>query len=310
VLRVTMLATPDGEWVFEDSPEFRAALGDPDPNPDYDAALYAIKNLGFIRLQIFGQAVIEIELHPRNVGLPALLAVQQQLQSARTQLFRVRHFHRDWESEIIFSVEQTISRLSQLCALARPSPSGSDKYIVEPKDCSVLLCSHENPLKLMAQKWRSSFGQFDPSVISFAIKHQLLSRMMIVGVNTRSMDAVFRFIGDGFKWLDTEYQFHAIGEKIENQPDRDYGAWVAEFYKWVATTRQPRYDIVRATIHAAPTQSGSFLTRYERLLLPWKTSSDEILVTLSSRRLAGEPGIKSDVRAHDSSVAKISAKSR
>src|SRR5437764_4536406 len=39
---LTMLATPDGKWVFPNSAEFFAALGDSDP--DYDALAFAFKN--------------------------------------------------------------------------------------------------------------------------------------------------------------------------------------------------------------------------------------------------------------------------
>src|SRR5438270_9192920 len=67
-----MLVTPDGEWVFPNSDEFLARLGD--ATPDYDAISFAVKNLGFIKFQIIRQSIIEIELHPRNVELPALLA--------------------------------------------------------------------------------------------------------------------------------------------------------------------------------------------------------------------------------------------
>jgi hypothetical protein len=40
-----MLATPDGEWVFPQTPEIFGALGD--PNPDYDAEAFAGKKSGF-----------------------------------------------------------------------------------------------------------------------------------------------------------------------------------------------------------------------------------------------------------------------
>ena len=48
--RLTMLVTPDGEWVFPNSEEFLARLGD--ATPDYDAISFAVKNLGFIKFQI------------------------------------------------------------------------------------------------------------------------------------------------------------------------------------------------------------------------------------------------------------------
>src|SRR5215468_6724474 len=109
VKRLTMLITSDGRWVLEDSAEFLEALGD--PHPDYDAALFAVKNLGFIKFQILDGSVVEIDLHPRNVQLPALLAVQQQLLSSQVRLFRIKYFDTAWRSEIMTSAEPAISRL-------------------------------------------------------------------------------------------------------------------------------------------------------------------------------------------------------
>jgi hypothetical protein len=64
VKRLTMLVTPDGRWVLEDSAEFLAALGD--PSPDYDGASFAVKNLGFVKFQVLDQSVID--LHPVWTG--------------------------------------------------------------------------------------------------------------------------------------------------------------------------------------------------------------------------------------------------
>jgi hypothetical protein len=282
---LTMLVTSDGQWVLEDSPEFLAALGDPDP--DYDPTGFAVRNLGFIKFQTLGDSVVEIELHPSNVELPALLAVQQQILSSRVRLFRIKYFETSWKSEITSSAEGAITRLSALCT-PESIPLSNQKFVVEPKDYSSLLNNEQSRLRLMAQKWRMSFGQFSPGVISFAIEHRLLSRMMIAGVKPHRSEPVFRFIGDGFNWLADDYQFYGLGEKIENLPDKEYGAWVSAFYKSVASTGQPRYDHITASIHASEAKASPYFTRYERLLLPWKTSSSEILVTLSSLILVDE----------------------
>lgn len=304
--RLTMLVTPDGQWVLEDSCEFRAALGDPDP--DYDAAAFAVKNRGFIRFQVLDQSVIEIELHPFSVELPALLAVQQQLMTSTVPLFRLRHFSSAWQSEIFSAPDLAVSRLSELCA-PRFAPAAKDRFLVEPQDYSKLYEGGEGPLHLLAQKWRMSFGRFDPSVISFAIKQQMLSRMMIFGVKPDCADPVFRFIGDGFRWLETDYQFFGIGQPVENQPDHDYGEWVSEFYKSVAKTGQPRYDHVTAAIQTAPGQQQLFTSRYERLLLPWKTSSEEILVSMLSKKLADDNVATSEVVEFGDRSRRIAAKS-
>jgi hypothetical protein len=306
VKRLTMLVTPDGQWALEDSTEFRAALGDFEP--DYDAVAFAVKNRGFIKFQILDQSVIEIELHPYTVELPALLAVQQQLMTSTVPLYRVRYFTSAWQSEILSSAEFAIARLSELCA-PKFAPSAKERFLVEPQDYSKLYNGDETPLHLLAQKWRMSFGHFDPSVISFAIKQQLLSRLMIFGVKPDWSDPVFRFIGDGFRWLDGDYQFYGIGQPVENQPDRDYGEWVSEFYKSVARTGQPRYDHVTAAIRVSPGKRELFTSRYERLLLPWKTPSDEILVSMLSRKLAGGDVAKSEGAEVGYPPLRIAAKS-
>jgi hypothetical protein len=306
VKRLTMLVTPEGRWVTEDSAEFLAALGDLEP--DYDGASFAVKNLGFVRFQVLDQSVIEIELHPDNVELPALLAVQQPLLTSTVKLFRIRYLTTSWQSEILSASDLAVSRLSELCA-PRFALTSNDKFIPEPRDYRILFDDSETPLGLMAQRWRMSFGSFDPTVISFAIKHQLLSRMMIVGVTPGRSDPVFRFIGDGFKWLETDYQFYGLGESILNQPDKEYGSWMAEFYKSVASNGQPRYDVVSAAIQARPSKPNLFMTRYERLLLPWRTPSKEVFVTLSSKRLADGAAPGPETAATGDRLSSISAKS-
>ena len=147
--RLTMLVTPDGEWVFPNSDEFLARLGD--ATPDYDAISFAVKNLGFIKFQIIRQSIIEIELHPRNVELPALLAAQQQLLQAGIKLFRVRYFDTEWHSEISSSAERTVARLSELCTPVF-TPATHERFIVEPQDFAQLFHDDENQLRHPAQR--------------------------------------------------------------------------------------------------------------------------------------------------------------
>jgi hypothetical protein len=299
-----MLVTPDGEWVFPDSAEFLAALGD--PNPDYDAEAFAVKNMGFIKFSVIEHTIIEMELYPRNAELAALLAVQQRLQTATVGLFRIRYFDdTQWQSEITSSAEHAIIRLSQLSAPALVATS-RDRFIVEPQGFGQLLKDEDNPLRLMAQKWRALFGRFDTSLIPFAIEHQVMPHMIIMGVKPRRPDPVFRFIGDAHAdWLGSRYRFNAIGDKMENFPDKDYGFWASEYYKNVARTGEPRYDHVTATMHHGPTP---YFTRYERLMLPWGTGSDETLVTMFSTRLLDDPKL-AKYAGSDNPLERNSAKS-
>jgi hypothetical protein len=282
VNRLTMLVTPDGQWVFPGTGEFFEVLGD--PNPDYDAEAFAVKNLGFVKFSMIERAIVEIELHPRTVAMAALLAVQQQIQTSGVGLFRIKYLTTTWHSEITSSVEQAMVRLSELCAPEFVAPN-RDKYVVEERDYTQLLNDETNPLRFMAQKWRMSFGKFDSTVISFAISHQMLANLLIVGIKPGA-DPVWRFVGEAHStWLDRSHHLTVIGDRVDNVPDKEYGGWAAEFYKNVASTGQPRFDCVSANIQG---RDGPYRTRYERLMLPWRTTSEEVLLTVSPRRLNSE----------------------
>ena len=279
---LTTLITPDGEGVLPGSPEFLAAIGDADPN--FDSIAFAVKNLGFIKIQLIEDLVVEIEIHPRNVELPALLAVQQCLLSCTARLFRIKYLTTEWCSEISSSAERTVARLSEICVPAFTPPS-SERFVVESQDLSFLFADDRNPMRPLVQMWRVSFGFFDSTVISLAARHRLLPRLMIAGIKPKRPEPTWRFFGDGHRWIGDEYRIQGVGEKVINMPDKDYGGWATEYYKSVATSGQPRYDIVTGAVKYED-ESGKPLkpVRYERLMLPWRTPSEEVFVTMCSRR--------------------------
>jgi hypothetical protein len=297
--QLTMLIAADGRWVLPDSEELLDALGDRDP--DYDATGFAVRNLGFIKFQVFDHLVTEIELHPRNVDLRALLALERRLGDAGTNLFRIKYLEDEWHSEISASAEHTIARLRELCApVFEPPPT--ERFRVEARDPSVLFSQTRRTegLGLMAMKWRVSFGNFDESVARLAGRTGLLPLMAIVCFDRDDSTPVWRFLGDGHRWADRQYQVRGIGDKVENMPDKEYGHWVADFHRAVATSGQPRYDLVTASmLMIDDTGQPRQTARYERLLLPWRTSSGEIFITscatkVSAGRAANLLGEKSD----------------
>jgi hypothetical protein len=302
--QLTMLITAEGKWVLPDSEEFLAALGD--PNPDYDAVGFAVRNLGFIRFQLLDRVVTEIELHPRNVDQRALLALEKLLAEAGTNLFRIKYLENDWHSEIYASIEHTIERLHELCAPVYAVPA-TGRFIAEPCDPPVAIFKDaSNPMRPLAQKWRASFGYFDSNVLPLAISQDLLSRFAVVAVEPHGNEPIWRFIGDAHRWLGDDYSFRGIGEKVENIADKDYGQWAARCFGAVAASGQPRYDFVTAQIQY---QSEPGRPRrpvyYERLLLPWKTGSGEVLVTSCAKIVSSDRSSLTE----DNSVDRNSAKS-
>lgn len=302
--QLTMLITADGKWVLPDSEEFLAALGD--PSPDYDAVGFAVRNLGFVKFQVLDRLVTEIELHPRNVELHALLALERLLGEVGTNLFRIKYLEDEWHSEISASVEHTLARLHELCApVFEPPPS--ERFHVEPQDPEILFGQarrHEG-IGQLAMKWRVAFGKFDDKVLEIAGRNDLLPLTAIVAFNTRESQAVFRYIGNGHRYTSRQFHVDAIGDKVENMPDREYGHWITEFHRSVASSGQPRFDRITATIdgHGDDGKRRRSLSYY-RLLLPWRTPSGELLITSCATKLEPDRATNLLPQAPDSSVVK------
>jgi hypothetical protein len=295
--QLTILVTADGQCVLPDSENFYAALGD--ANPDYDAIGYAIRNLGFIKFQVLDRVVAEIELHPRNVDRRALLALERLLGEAGANLFRIRHLDTEWHSEISPSAEHTMTRLRELCVPVF-EPVATERFHVESRDLDVLFntaVGRAEALGQIAMKWRVAYGVLDTLVMGIAERNDLLPRLAIVGFEPESGRPILRYLGERQRWAGDKYRFDGIGKPIDAMPDKEYGAWLAQFYKSVAKTHLPRYDLVTADMEY---HSESGKTRriacYERLLLPWRTPTDEVLVTSCTKLVPNGPAAV-DLRA-------------
>jgi hypothetical protein len=288
VTQSAVLVTSDGRRVLPEGDEFFLTLGRLAPGSE--AGGFAVRNLGFIKFQALADGVTAIELHPPSVDHRALMAAERRVTEATGARFRIVFLDAGRQSEPALSVAETIDRLR---ALRTPpaQPIQTERFHVEPQDYARLLREVDHPLRLMSDKWRDSFGEFDSTVLPFAADHKFLPRMLIAEFPKRGDDPVFGFIGGDFPWLDSEYRRRAIGEKLETLPDRQYGAWVAGFYKSVALCGEPRFDRVTALVHTGEDQGSTYAARYERLLLPWRTATGETVVSLLARRLGCAPGM-------------------
>jgi hypothetical protein len=286
---LTMLVTAEGDWVLPGSEGFLAALRDPDP--DYDAVGFAVRNLGFIKFQVLDRLVTEIELHPRNVDPRALFAVERQLSAVATQLFRIRYLDSEWHSEISASAEHTLARLRELCTPVFEPPS-HERFYVEPQDPATLFDNasrRAEGLGAMAMKWRVAFGKFDGGVLGLAGQQDLLPLFAIGGLQHSDGRPIWRFLGGAHRWGGEAYRMRGLNHPIEAMPDREYGAWVSEFYKSVASSGQPRFDLVTAQMeYHGEAGKPRRTVRYERLMLPWRATSGEVLVTSCTRLMPSE----------------------
>ena len=204
---------------------FSRRLGD--PTPDYDAIAFAVKNLGFIKFQIIEQSIIEIELHPRTVELPALLAVQQQLLPAGSSC-SASGISIPSGSPRSRPRPSRRSRGCPSCARRYSPRRRIERFMVEPQDFGMLFHEDENKLRPLAQKWRVSFAPFRSEH-----HHRWRCATIVAAAGDRrrqaaaSMSRFGALSATAIAGSAAQYRVNGIGEKVENMPDKDYGGWAS-----------------------------------------------------------------------------------
>jgi hypothetical protein len=277
--RPALLVTSDGRRVLPETDGFFTALARLVPGSD--PVGFAVRELGFVKFQPQGSVTI-VELDERTVDPRALLRAERQIAECGAAAFSVRPLRAGRADGRSLSAADAVARLRQL--LARPEqPAAAGRFAAEPHDYARLLRQTDDPFCRLGRKWCASFGAFDAGFMDFVGDNDLLSRLIVFAVKPRTEEVVFRYIGDGHNWLTRHYRTDPIGDTVDNQPDKEYAAWVSQFHRAVARSGEPRFDTVSATLcfGAEP----PYDVRYERLLLPWKSASDESVVTMVSRML-------------------------
>ena len=276
--RAALLVTSDGQRVLPETDAFFIRLGRLVPGSDPIG--FAVRELGFIKFHPGDRAVTVIELNPKCADRRALLRAERQIRDCGASAFLIRTIGAHREADPPLSAAEAADRLRELRPPQKKS-AAAGRFTAQPVDYASLLRQPDNPFGRLGRKWCGSFGAFDSSVMTFAGDNRLLSRLMVFAVKPRSEAIVFRYIGEGHNWLTRHYRTDPIGDTLDNQPDKEYAAWVSQFHRAVARSGEPCCDIVTATLcfGAEP----AYDIRYERLLLPWKSESDETLVTLVSR---------------------------
>ena len=200
---LTILVSPEGQWVLPGTSEFFAALGDPDP--DYDAVSFAVRNLGFIKFEVIRQSIVEIELHPRECrtsGAARGAAAAAVVGSAPVpdQVFRHELAIRD----LVLGRGDDRAPVRVVPA-ALHADRAHERFLVEPQDFGLLFEDEQNAFRVIAQKWRVSFGHFDPNIIPLAMRSQLLPRLAIIGIKPRQRIRCGALSATGMRWMGEEY---------------------------------------------------------------------------------------------------------
>lgn len=111
----------------------------------------------------------------------------------------------------------------------------------------------------------------------------LLERMILLRQRPKTSRLVFTHLGSAIECVRPGQNLLLVDREVHEQPDREYGAWVAQAYAENLRSGRPKLQSIRATVRLSETTAAQ--GRYDRLNLPWRTSSnDRFLMTISLTR--------------------------
>jgi hypothetical protein len=249
-------------------------------DPDFDFLDYATRNLGFVA--VFERAgFMRVRLRPAFCGrrtAAALLDFLAQRQQARAG---ITYFSRIWHHEICAGASLA-PRLAELLTVAEDDEA---PFQAVPRRISTLLHATGSPFTPILRRWLDNAQP--EGLASFLATCGLYDRSMIVERMGDSGHFVFRHSGRGIQLYPSGWTRSAVGRFLHDQPDRAYGAWIAEACRAVDDRQVPRRELILARV-AHEHGRAPHHWRYERLMLPWRSGDGRrLIVSVSLRDQAG-----------------------
>jgi hypothetical protein len=255
------------------APELRRRLGY--PNPDFDLAGYAVRNLGFVLVREKGVSV-HVSLRPALVRPPALAALFYRLAEVSPDRLLLSYLQGRWLHEIMRSSYEAMLRLEDLVyAAAYRQPRSA--YLVQRHSLAPRRHSALERLGPLLAVWRLTGGRYPDRLTDLLGALDLLDRALVLRNPAGTDRLVFDHRGTAFSFYQPCWNLLAIGRDLEDQPDRDYGVRTAETYRAALAEGEPRFEAVDAVINTPGRDVRR--SRYDRLILPWRGSEGDRFTT-------------------------------
>ena len=231
-------------------PEVVAALRDY-PGADFDIADYAMRNIGWIQNSVNQpEGRVAATFQPLTVSFGAISALYALLSNSDWKSIRFDYDLFGWMTE-------TYQDSGKACAALHVVVRSVIDFYHHPAYTSVeknpALLREEgaggsNMLASVLGLWQERSGVLADDLTHRMREIGILPRLMLIGVNSSGSDGWFQYIGSGFTVYGDRWPRDAIGQDIQEQPDKAYAARVAKSCMMDALSSEPRYTHVDACI--------------------------------------------------------------
>ncbi len=248
---------------------------------------YTIRNLGFVAVKEMGGS-LRILLRPAVVSPIAFGALLYWLHDRVVDRVLVSFLDRDWSHEMLRSRQDAVSKLLARVDLGQGVRQGDFLQ----QELSLESLPEASPLRGVLDLWSGSGGKFDRERLAPLLARALKGRFVLVEASPDRPSLVIKDVGGGLTKPAEYWLARSIGNRVEDQPDYDYGKWIAGFYRRVVATGVPSLSDVDAVINWPQHRRRSF--RYRRLVVPFKNAGRSTMLLCAS---LADPRINLRVKA-------------
>lgn len=256
-----------------------------------DLADYALRNLGFVGLRADGPRVT-ITLRPDAFTHASLRRLIELLVGGEAQQIILRLVRNGPGApvEVYHDVEELAARLAVLRDIGPDAKIARPLLTMVPLSLGRLAGTDRPDQSKLYAAWRRRRGVLSRKTISALTADQRGDGGLWVRVTDDD-----RAIVETWPKYITLYAQEAverlIGRDLADQPDPYYGAGTGDGFRHVAHCGEPQLELIDAIITPSP-NGVSRWSRYDRLLLPWRSESGERWVSCLStvrRRVVVSP---------------------
>jgi hypothetical protein len=257
-----LMIDDQGELWRGDSRKLRIAFDSPYSGGEF--CEYAIKNLGFVAINLYGLSC-QVRLRPKFIGEKTHKSLIDWLRRGKMQRVVLSVFEKEWRDELVHS-KQIEGRLEALLPASTPARPGD--FLCKPMPVESL--DARPKLRDVVASWPFLVQNYDVDTLLKVIRSVFDDRFVVVRQSEPQSRLVFSQIGEKLYGPYDTWRSCAVGAPIEEQPDRDFGRWIADTYYSASKARAPQNDAVDSLVRL-PAGRSRFC--YRRLIFPMPPTS-------------------------------------
>jgi len=268
----------DGEPWPIDAPELARRLGCRDLR--FGLADFAVAERGFIHIRPI-ETGVRVALRPGAFSPVTLAGTLQGLNDlSPRRILLVVGSGRDRMAELFTSIFEFVERAEHLAS--DPAIEVRVPHLSVPRGIHNLATAPFAVVRPIVEFWRQRRGELTEDVHSVIIQDQAYRRAVLARRIKGTSRFIVEYLGAGHQHLRPCESLSTIGRDVQEQPDRQYGAWIAQAYDEASRSHRLRVDSIRAQVG---TSAAILLrARYDRVLMPWRKCDDVFVMAVSIRR--------------------------